>query len=283
MQKFKELLHKVIRTKQDYLDYVRAGYEEWACGDRHNNPPQFFTGSIESELAVISLNEHTGDAKPKNEVTYTDIIHKDKWNWDVYYQFYSNFCHERYDEDGRAAHQIPGLSNFDRELHCFFSGNLDPQKEDLARWKIFHAEISHIGTTNYNRPQEETEDRCLSLLRTLEAISIKKRSLIVLLNREGCILIKKMNRKGMLKAEHIVENDKRFSINPNNDNLARRNAERIDYNLTLPNGNSINLIATPTFPLRQVGNRFAFMQRYYQYAFTQEEKKILAAGLGINH
>ena len=274
MNTYQELLCKSIACKQDYLDYVRSGFEEWARGSRKNNPPQFFTGDINSKLAVISLNPHSGEASPNSEIDYRSYC----VSWEKYLSFFSNFCFERYAPCGCAANVINRLSNFDKELHCFFGGKRVPRQEDLAKWKIFHVEIFHIETTKYTCPPNERSQRCLSLLRALEAISLFERSMVVLLNRDGCNLIETMNRNGIIRA--TLEKDSKYPIIPNK-GKPERNARRIDYGITLPNRRFIKLVATPSFPLKQVGNRFDFMERYYQNAFSDEEKKLLAQGLGL--
>ena len=286
MASHQDLLTTVIYEDQDYIDYVKSAYDEWEQGGRKGNPPQFFTGSMESKLAVISLNPHSGDAQQNSEIDYNKAMEKHgrKWSWDVYYQFYSNFCQERYGDGGIASDQIDGLSRFDRELHCFFSGNNNPTKQDLAGWKIFHVEISYKETPNYRPQQAEKENNCRSLLRSLEAISLRERSMIILLNGYGCSLIdsRKFQRELNFSVQRDDHGDLRYRIIPRKGELTGF-AQRRDYSIRLPNGRCTKLVATPTFPLKQVGNRFDFTERYYHNAFTDVEKDKLAQGLGIPH
>lgn len=284
MVSHKNLQMQVINKDQDYIDYVKAAYEEWEQMGKIGNPPQFFTGSMESNLAVISLNPHAGNAQKNSEIDYNRAMeqHGKEWSWDVYYQFYSNFCQERYGDGGIAADQITGLSKFDRELHCFFSGNKHPTRQDLAKWKIFHVEISYKETPNYKPQQAEKESNCLALLRALEAISLKERSMIILLNNYGCNLIdsRKFQKKLNFNVQREDNGALKYKIIPRNGELTGF-AQRKDYSINLPNGRCIKLVVTPTFPLKQVGNRFDFTERYYNNAFTDEEKNKLAQGLGI--
>ena len=276
MPAYEELQHKEIRNKDDYFEYVRAAYEEWRKGGRNDNPPQFFTGDIDADMAVISLNPHAdpqteGKTKrARREIDYRPYCE----TWDDTLYFFLHFCQERY--EGRASKLIKGLSTFDRRVHQFLGGQRKPTHDDLAKWRIFHVEISSKATPNY-KPEEGKQALCLSLLCALEAISVKDRSLILLLNNEGCGLIEKMNRWGWLKAEKVGK-EQRYEIILNNGKL--KVAKRLDYHITLRNGKSFHIVATPTFAQKFVMS-IEFMQRYYDAAFTDEEKKILAAGLGI--
>jgi len=277
MCSFIKLLPKEIYCEQDYYNYLKEAYNEWKK-DRNGYPPQFFTGPFDADLAVISLNPHSGEARPESEVPsryYCDICD----TWEHYLEFYSNFCQERYGKNGKISNVIQGLSNFDKELHCFLSGNRSPQRADLEKWRIFHTEISPLATANYRQLQDDKLKCCMSLLCTLEAISIIKRSMIVLLNWKGCDLLNYMNRLQYIKSSHTPPQT--YPIIPNRD-MPMRNAKRLDYEVALPNGKELKILAVTSFALRQVGNRQNFLNTYREKTFNDEEKAILLDALGIS-
>ena len=201
---FEKLLENPIQTENDYFDYVEALYNEWhervikyptfksmlKCFGSLNPdlPPQFFTGNIKSKVVVISLNGHAGDQC--SEIDATEHCK----TWREYKKFWTNFVTKRYKEYkiGPNTQKERPVSSFDAKLHQFLSGKNDKvNSEKLAQWDFFHMELCPFLSRSY--PASCNIDMMKPyLLRVLDAIALKKRDLILVLNRQICRILDKL-------------------------------------------------------------------------------------------
>lgn len=253
---FNQLLQTPITSEASYFDYVRALYEEWK--DRDNNgyptfkrlswyfenldskvPPHFFTGSIEAPVVIISLNSHSGE-KNDREIDMKDYCE----TWDDYKKFFTNFPSIRYSK--KVAETVSFLSNFDCKLHRFLSGDAaKPTREALAKWNIFHVELCPIASSSFELKRPDSYI-CNYLLRTLEAIALYPRSLVLVINNRVCLLLDKMEKQGFLKLEKEAS-----ELTPPGGGIMLR---RIDYSITLSGIAPIRIVAAPSYAYQSISH-----------------------------
>jgi hypothetical protein len=303
---FEELLKKSIHCEKEYFEYVKALYDEWNMWIKTKEnypsfeelkkfmpelnpdlPPQFFTGDIQSNVVMISLNGHAGDKKKDSEVDATGYCK----TWDDYLKFWINFVNNRYALNG-SANVIQKLSNFDEDLHHFLSGNNSKiTSNDLLKWNFFHMELCPFLSNKYSVVKASARQKMMNyLLRVLEAIALHKRDLILVLNGQVCAILDQfIIKKHKKKNKNFEEDLQVIEKNERSDNLIKKNKEktsskvkRIDYTVKLMNlgEKTLKIIAVPTFAGQSLAGDL--LVEYNKFAFTDEEREIINKAIGIS-
>ena len=284
---FQPLLEKSITSREEYFSYVKALYEEWksyrlqARTEKYFQtceklgkyipqlvplqPPQFFTGDINFDVAIISLNPHAGTNYEIDTVPFCQ-------SWEEYLMFWTNFSQERYAKCGKASNLISKLSRFDVKLQHFLSGNINEvTSQELAKWNVFHVELFPIASAGFSISGID-EYPCLYLVRMLEVLALKDRQLILVLNAQLSRLLRKAHRLGMLTLEDCRKQT--FFIGSKSKKVLRENSV-----VRLKNGKILNITATPTFACQgYLSNRE--LAEYSEKIFTAAEKSILIRAIG---
>ena len=173
---------------------------------------------------------------------------------------------------GCAAHLVNGISNFDRKLHRFLKGNDgEVASGDLAKWDTFHVELCPIPSTKFTI--DATGMDCLEnyLLRSIEAVATKPRSLVLVLNNPVCRMLERMAKK---KTIEIKRTERLLGkVSP------RLNGRRIDYEVCLDGKRSVSIIAVPTFANRSLNG--VLLETYNLLAFTDKERAIIRKAIGV--
>ncbi len=286
---------------KEYFNYVEALYDEWCnrivnyptfknmlkCFGSINPdlPPQFFTGDIESDVVMISLNGHAGDKKKDSEIDAT-IFCK---TFVEYFDFWEEFAKNRYSPNGKA-NIINQVSYFDQKLHCFISGNTEKAKsEDLAEWNFFHMELCPFLSSSYHsikKPAQEIMKKFL--FRVLDAIALYPRKRILVLNRQVCKILDKLPMKD--NNDNYPEQSKdvkelwiqkqRLESKPITFNNYKIKAFRIDYKIQhiildgeafKENDSPLDIIAVPTFAKQSMAGKILI--EYGQKAFDEQKHK----------
>lgn len=281
---FEKLLKTPIHNEDGYLQYVRALYEEWnsqngetgypthrkmsncIVGLRTDLPPQFFTGDIRSPFVIISLNPHADADGRKTEI----YAAKHCQTWEDYLNFWTNFSHKRYAQDGVPRSPDGGLSYFDCKLHRFLSGSTaEVTSEDLSRWNMFHVELFPIASPSFD-VRHIDESLFPYILRMLEVIALYPRTLVLVLNRKLERLLRKMQRAGMLKLED-------FSSLPITISGKKTRAYRQMYTVML-NYTHVKIVAAKTFAMQ--GFDGEHLISYSQKCFSDEERVAISQAIG---
>lgn len=282
---FAETLRRPITEVQEYFEYVKALYEEWHTCDGRGYPtfetlhrcftnlnarlpPQFFTGDINAKVVIISLNSHAGDDRPGAEIDASPFCQ----TWENYLHFWTNFTYERYDSKGCVAHLIEGISNFDRKLHRFLKGNAgEVTSRDLASWNVFHMELCPIPSTQFTIDAAGID--CLEnyLLRSIDAVATKSRSLVLVLNNPVCRMLERLAKKKTIGIERKERQLGKVST--------RLKGRRIDYKVFLDGKRSVDIVAVPTFACQALNG--ALLETYNLLAFTDKERAIIRKALGV--
>ena len=283
---FEKLLDTPIRDEKGYFQYVKALYEEWR--DRRNSgyptlkrlnrrmdelsaeiPPQFFTGNIHSPVVIISLNPHADRNGGNTEITAADYCQ----SWEDYRDFWTRFPEHRYAENGMARREDGRLSNFDRKLHRFLSRNAaEVTSNELARWNLFHLELFPIASPGFNNTRNMDDILFPFVLRSLEAVSLYERDLILFLNRQLGDIIRRMARENVLVLEK--ENIPEIKVEGR-----RTRCFRLDLHVKLPNGARMKIIGAPTFATQ--GFDGAPLANYGMNFFAKNEWNAIEKALGI--
>lgn len=293
---FEELLNKPIHNEDDYFHYVEALYDEWKkrvvnyptfksmlkCFGCLNPdlPPQFFTGDIKSKVVIISLNGHAGDQR--SEIDATPHCQE----WPMYKDYWENFVTKRYKDykiDPNTKKERP-VSNFDAKLHQFLDGRIvDVTSNDLSQWHLLHMELCPFLSSSYSSSVDIGYIKNY-LLRTLEAIALQKREIVLVLNGQICTILDKFipKKRHTKKNEYlngdlqvITNIEKSFYLTKKNNEKTRFEAKRIDYTVKLKNlgEKTLNIVAVPTFAMQ--GMAGDLLVEYNQKAFMDEERKII--------
>ena len=325
ISKFEELLGKPIQINKDrndkyknYYDYVKSLYYEWMLWRylyeklikkwyssfltlKKNMPelnpllpPQFFTGNIESSVVVISLNGHAGDQS--SEIDATQYCK----TWAEYKDFWTNFVTKRYKDykiDPNTEKER-SVSRFDEKLHHFIIGKkVEVNSEVLAKWKLFHIELCPFLSSSYSSSCKLDELKPY-LLRALDAIALKKRKLILVLNREVCKILDSLPCIDDYQKNVIQESDeiwvrvrpkKRSKNQYPKENMCnwRKNMTpmKINYKIQrmIRKGKSFKastkkldtftITALPTFAHHYMDNDY--LEKYNHFALTGKERFIL--------
>ena len=283
---FEELLNIPIRDEKGYFQYVKALYEEWR--DRRNSgyptlkrlnrrmdklsaeiPPQFFTGNIHSPVVIISLNPHADRNGGNTEITAADYCQ----SWEDYRDFWTRFPEHRYAENGMARREDGRLSNFDRKLHRFLSRNAaEVTSNELARWNLFHLELFPIASPGFNNTRNMDDILFPFVLRSLEAVSLYERDLILFLNRQLGDIIRRMARNDCLE----IKGEKVSKIEVKN---RKSRCFRREFHVKLSNGACMKIIGAPTFAAQ--GFDGSSLAEYGMKFFAENERKAIRKSLGI--
>ena len=287
--RFEEKLYSPIRSAEDYFAYVKALYDEWSAdagrertlyemtrervgrcipGLVDRQPPQFFTGDIHAEMAMISLNPHANENAEIDTIPFCG-------SWEDYRSFWVDFPRHRYGENGCAAHtKIARLSYFDRRAQHFLSGCAgEVTAADLAKWNMFHIELFPIGSSDFKSVKVGAIDEyaCQYILRMLEALVLTERKLIVALNAQLLKFLKRAKKLNMLTG--LTVRDKSFSI-------GEKTVLREDYVVKLATGKTLKIAAAKTFAKRGYLSN-AELAVYAKKIFSPEEIKTIRSAVGI--
>lgn len=281
---FETLLNIPIRNEKDFFQYVRALYEEWCTRSKAEYstlrkleqklsglsaelPPQFFTGDIHSPVVVISLNPHADIKGRKSEIRAADYCK----NWQEYLDFWTDFPRRRYAGDARSKDGL--LSKFDCRLHRFLRGDVSGVTgDDLAQWNMFHMELFPIASSSFTTKDVDA-DLYPFILRSLEAISLFPRDLVLVLNRQLPTLLKRMARNSEIELTEKPESPVQIQGR-------KSKGARLDYTVKLPNGSCISIVGAPTFAAQ--GFDGSSLADYSKKLFLPAEHTILQKALGIS-
>lgn len=283
-------MYEPIRSADDYFAYVEALYDEWrgntgrkrgpyamTCarlgecipGLVDRQPPQFFAGDINAEMAMISLNPHANENVEVDTVPFCG-------SWEDYRGFWSDFPRRRYGGNGCAADpHIRGLSRFDRRVQHFLSGSAgEVTAADLAKWNIFHIELFPIGSSDFRSVRAGAIDEyaCRYIIRMLEALALTERKLIVALNAQLKKFLDRAKKLDML--DGLTVHRQSFSI-------GGKKVWREDYDLKLATGETLEIAAARTFARRGYLSD-AELAEYAKAIFGRDEISVIKDAIGAS-
>lgn len=296
MLTFDNLLNKQIDDEKTYFKFVKACYEEWKKRQFNNSYhnritrynmvlgnlyedtcPQFFTGKINSQVVVVSLNPKH-DPKNTREFNVNPLVA----SWEEYLNFWTNFPRERYSDNGvirtKKLFSENRLSHFDVKLDMFLRGEKTSDKRKLrnrlSQWNFFHIELCPFPS-QYFQLLNLTNELALYLLRSLEAISLFDRKLIIIPNKPTINVLRYLvsNKQIVLKEDKSIR-----SIHCDWYNQKKEHKEfdtdRRKLTVELKNKKQISLDLAPSFNINWMNGQP--MLQYSNQFFSLDEKKILA-------
>ena len=287
ISQFEKRLFSPIESADDYFACVKALYDEWSdCTGQEwlyertceklersipdlvtRQPPQFFTGDINAEMAMISLNPHINDNVEIDTIPFCG-------SWKEYRDFWTDFPRRRYGKNGGAANPNIGLSKFDRRVQHFLSGSdREVTADDLAKWNMFHVELFPIGSEDFKSVRAGAIDdyACAYIICMLQALALAKRKLILVLNAQLRKFLRRAAQLKLLDGLEIV-GKRSFSI-------GRKKVFREDYDVRLMPGQNLKIAAATTFAKKGYLSN-AELAEYSKAIFSPEEIKVIKSAVG---